>query len=48
MVEKADPIVEKAEILNATDSDWHEQQEFLEKIEVHVEQLCPQHAFKNR
>lgn len=36
--------VADATIINATDSDWHEQREFIEDLGVEVEQLCPQHA----
>ena len=37
-------VVAHAVILNATDSDWMEQQALLEQLAVEVRQLCPQHA----
>ena len=39
-------VVAKAVILNATDSDWVEQKELMESLEVEVDQLCPKHASK--
>ena len=39
-------VVAQAAILNATDSDWAEQQTLVEKLSVVVRQLCPQHATK--
>ena len=39
-------LVANAAIMNATDSDWHEQQSFLLHRGLVVEQLCPQHAVK--
>ena len=36
----------KADILNATDSDWSEQEELTKRLRVEVRQLCPQHASK--
>ena len=36
----------EAVVLNATDSDWGEQQELMDGLGVNVEQLCPQHASK--
>ncbi len=33
-------------ILNATDSDWSEQEELTSGLGVEVRQLCPQHASK--
>ena len=41
-------VVANAVVLNATDSDWHEHEDLMDKLEVEVEQLCPQHAFKHR
>ncbi len=35
-----------ASILNATDSDWHEQRQLLERLGVPLEQLCPQQKTK--
>ena len=35
-----------AVVLNATDSDWGEEQELMDGLGVNVEQLCPQHASK--
>ena len=37
-------VVSKAPILNATDSDWHEERALVLGLEVVVNQLCPQHA----
>jgi len=36
--------VAKAKIVNATDSDWHEQHALTKSLHVAVEQLCPEHA----
>ena len=41
-------VVANAVVLNATDSDWHEHVALMDELEVEVEQLCPQHAFKDR
>ena len=35
-------VVAKAVILNATDSDWTEQQALVERLSIAVRQLCPQ------
>ena len=40
-------VVAKAEILNATDSDWSEQEALISDLGVSVRQLCPQHASKS-
>lgn len=42
----ATALVGSATILNATDSDWGEQEELTECLGVTVRQLCPQHASK--
>ena len=39
-------LVAQADILNATDSDWRQQEEFVIRLGVAVIQLCPQHASK--
>lgn len=39
-------VVGRAIILNATDSDWGEQEALTERLGVPVEQLCPQQAAK--
>ena len=39
-------VVAKAVVLNATDSDWNEQQELVGGLGVEIEKLCPQHAVK--
>lgn len=39
-------VVARAVVLNATDSDWGEQQALMERLGVEVSQLCPQHASK--
>ena len=41
-------VVAKAVVLNATDSDWHEHEDLMDNLGVEVEQLCPQHSFKDR
>ena len=40
-------MVAEAEILNATDSDWSEQEALMRVLGVKVRQLCPQHASKS-
>ena len=40
-------VVADAEILNATDSDWSEQEALMRELGVRVRQLCPQHASKS-
>lgn len=42
----ATAVVGKADILNATDSDWNQQEALTESLGVTVRQLCPQHASK--
>ena len=37
-------VVSRATVLNATDSDWSEQEELMDRLGVRVTQLCPQHA----
>ena len=39
-------VVEKAIVLNATDSDWGEHTDLMARLAVEVQQLCPQHATK--
>ena len=39
-------LVAKAAILNATDSDWSEQEPLTSELGVGVRQICPQHASK--
>ena len=39
-------LVAQATILNATDSDWSEQEALTQSLGVTVQQLCPQHASK--
>ena len=41
-------VVANAVVLNATDSDWAEHEELMDKLGVEVSQLCPQHASKAR
>ena len=41
-------VAASAVVLNAMDSDWHEHADLMDELEVEVEQLCPQHAFKDR
>lgn len=37
-------VVAGAEIVNAVDTDWHEQLTFVSGLGVSVQQLCPDHA----
>ena len=39
-------VVEKAYIVNATDSDWVENKSFTDNLGVRINQICPQHATK--
>ena len=39
-------VVARAVVLNATDSDWAEHEPLMERLQVKVDQLCPQHASK--
>ncbi len=39
-------LVGRGRLVNATDSDWHEQQVLLDQLDVEIEQLCPEHAHK--
>ena len=39
-------LVAQATILNATDSDWSEEEALTKSLGVTVQQLCPQHASK--
>ena len=39
-------LVARADILNATDSDWSEQEDLTTSLGVTVHQICPQHASK--
>jgi predicted nucleic acid-binding protein len=40
----ATAIVSNAAIINAVDTDWHEQGVFITNLGVNVRQLCPEHA----
>lgn len=40
----ATAVAADAEIANAVDTDWHQQSEFIEGLEVNVLQLCPSHG----
>lgn len=40
----ATAIVASAEIVNAVDTDWHKQAEFIAGLGAKVRQLCPEHA----
>lgn len=42
----ATAVVGEADILNATDSDWGQQEELTKGLGVDVRQICPQHASK--
>ena len=37
----ATAVVANATVVNATDSDWHEQHELMQELNVAVQQLCP-------
>ncbi len=39
-------VAANANIINATESDWCEQHNLLNRLSILVEQLCPQHATK--
>jgi predicted nucleic acid-binding protein len=39
-------VVAKADIVNATDSDWTEQKALLDSLQIGVKQLCPEHSCK--
>ena len=40
-------VVARAVVLNATDSDWREQQALMDRLEVAVSQLCPRYASRD-
>ena len=40
----ATAVVAGAKIVNAVDTDWHEQSEFITGLGINVQQLCPEHA----
>ncbi|MDD5275876.1 MAG: hypothetical protein PHR16_07310 [Methylovulum sp.] len=42
----ATAVVAKAILVNATDSDWAEQSELLESLQIEIKQLCPEHCCK--
>lgn len=42
----ATAVVAKAILVNATDSDWNEQNSLLEELAIKVKQLCPEHSCK--
>lgn len=42
----ATAVVAQACIVNATDSDWNEQSELLEKLNITLKQLCPEQSCK--
>jgi predicted nucleic acid-binding protein len=42
----ATAVVAQATIVNATDSDWEEQSELLEMLNVEIKQLCNEHRCK--
>ncbi len=37
-------LVAKARVVNALDTDWHEQKILLEELDVKIQQLCPEQA----
>jgi predicted nucleic acid-binding protein len=42
----ATAVVSKATIVNATDSDWMQQNKLLENLGIELKQLCPNHSCK--
>lgn len=40
----ATAVVAKANIVNATDSDWSEQTQLLKDLNIKVKQICPEHS----
>lgn len=42
----ATAVVAKAKIINATDTDWEEQNQLLKKLHIKIDQLCPEHGCK--
>ncbi|MFU8789691.1 MAG: hypothetical protein ACNA7G_11725 [Methylobacter sp.] len=42
----ATAVVAHAIVVNATDSDWAEQNELLETLNIQLKQLCPEHSCK--
>lgn len=42
----ATAIVSNARIVNATDSDWHEQQALMQELNITIYQLCPDSCSK--
>ena len=40
-------VVARAPIVNATESDWHENQALLDKLQIDIRQLCP-HLLRER
>jgi predicted nucleic acid-binding protein len=40
--------VAKAEVVNASDSDWHENRDFIAGLGVKVRQLCPNYSQKRK
>lgn len=39
-------VVANATIVNATDSDWSEQQPLLDELNISIKQLCPEHCHR--
>ncbi len=44
----ATAVVAKADIVNATDSDWSEQKQFLEELSIKIKQLCLEQGGSNK
>lgn len=42
----ATAVVANATIVNATDSDWEEQQQLLESLNISIKQLCYEHCHR--
>ena len=41
-------VVSRAPILNATDSDWHNERALISSLDVVVRQLCPQYSTRRK
>lgn len=37
-------VTSKSEIVNALDTDWHQQIELLNNMKINIQQLCPEHG----
>ncbi len=39
-------VVASATIVNSTDSDWHKDRDLLNRLNIDIKQLCPEHSCK--